>query len=172
MPAHSAAETCYLVLSIKDNIKSLFHIIISILWLLSVAEIFYSRFWVFESRWEKNKVWPISSFLTLRTYVLCDIPRLRGQSLFAWQEGKKQCCHPSLDLQYGPRGKGRGGALQGRPWMGSRPPSEENQSLGGAPPPTTTLTNLLSPWSLGTYQSSEITLHSQWWTLWTCDSQE
>ena len=45
-------ETCYLVLSIKDNIKSLFYIIISILWLLSVAEIFCSRFWVFESWWE------------------------------------------------------------------------------------------------------------------------
>ena len=45
-------ETCYLVLSIKDNIKSLFYIIISILWLLSVAEIFCSRFWLFENRWE------------------------------------------------------------------------------------------------------------------------
>ena len=80
-----------------------------------------------------------SLFATLRTYVLCGIPWLRGQSLFAWQEGKKQSCHPSLDLQYGTKegegGKGKGGMGEGRPWMGSRPPSEGNQSLGGASPP-------------------------------------
>lgn len=50
--------------------------------------------------------------LTWRTYVLCDIPWLRGQSLFAWQEGKKQCCHPSLDLQYGARAEGGGASAR------------------------------------------------------------
>ena len=50
-----------------------------------------------------------SCFVTLRTYVLCGIPWLRGQSLFTWLEGKKQGCHPSLDLQYGAEGEeGRG----------------------------------------------------------------
>ena len=48
-------------------------------------------------------------FFDFENHVLCGIPWLRGQSLFAWQEGKKQGCHPSLDLQYGAEGEeGRG----------------------------------------------------------------
>ena len=53
---------------------------------------------------------------------------------------------------------------EGRPWMGSRPPSEENQSLGGAPPHTT----LERPKSLGTYQNPGIPLQpseSSHWEL-------
>ena len=40
-------------------------------------------------------------------------PMVGGQSLFAWQEGKKQCCHPSLDLQYGPRAPSAREAVDG-----------------------------------------------------------
>ena len=75
-----------------------------------------------------------SCFATLGTYVLCGIPWLRGQSLFAWQEGKKQSCHPSLDLQYGAEEGGRGGwAKGGRGWALDHRRRGTSRSVGRHP---------------------------------------
>ena len=85
----------------------------SIMWLLSAAEIFFNDpvIWILRG-WDYVKFAKFLLFMICDfdlTYVLCGIPWLRGQSLFGWEEGKKQCCHPSLDLQYGAEGEeGRG----------------------------------------------------------------
>ena len=122
-------ETCFLVFTAKD------HLFLSVV--NSVTTI-CRRNIMLQSSFQRPKNNVLLIFVSLRTYVLCDIRWLGGQSLFAWQEGKKQCCHPSLDLQYGQCScEGGRGALckGGRGWALDHRRRRSSRSVGRHPMP-------------------------------------